>query len=163
MKQITFQGINSSPCFTEDGVKFLYVSQQRPSHQQTQVYEFDLSSTKEKRLTYQDGLISNPLSIGKDILAYSSTTDEIKERPLRLKENMLAKETSQSKQIPSEIYMSDRFGENITRITSHPGLDGLISFKKSYPQKLFFSRYNKGSSELWEESLATKKGKALTL
>lgn len=94
------------------------MSQSRATHQQTQVYVYDLSNLAERRVTYQDGQCDSPIFIKQSgDIVYTSTTDEIKERPSLLRKD-------NSNEIPSELYLSDINGSNIRRLTKHPGFDG---------------------------------------
>lgn len=117
VKQATFLGDNDDPTFSPDGTHLLYSSKSRLSHKGAQIYELDLKKSKERRITYSDGDAFHPIYLSEDEIVYSSTTDEIKESPLRNKK--FDKEFP-----PAELYTSDRFGAHILRLTQQPGYDG---------------------------------------
>ncbi|WP_413558791.1 hypothetical protein [Bdellovibrio sp. HCB209] len=127
VKQITFQGDNERPRFSANGTRLIYVSRGRPSQKNAQVFETDLIRNKERRVTFQDGDAFDPSYVSDMEIIYSSTTDEIKESPFLNK--------NPNKEFPpSEIYVSDRFGAEILRITNQPGYDG-ESYLISHPTK----------------------------
>ncbi len=75
-------GVNDAPRFSADGRHLLYVSSKRLSHSNPQLYDRDLKTNLEHRLTFQDGEIFDGIydHTGTGII-YSSSTDEIKENP----------------------------------------------------------------------------------
>lgn len=116
VKQITFQGDNERPRFSENGSRLIYSSRGRGNQKNLQIYEMDLIRNKERRVTFQDGDAFDPSYISEMEMIYSSTTDEIKESPF-LNRNP-------SKEYPpADLYMSDRFGAEILRVTKQPGYD----------------------------------------
>ncbi|WP_413292552.1 hypothetical protein ACLSU7_14195 [Bdellovibrio sp. HCB185ZH] len=135
IKQITFQGDNERPRFSANGNRLIYASRGRGHQKNLQLYETDLNRNKERRVTYQDGDAFDPSYISEMEMIYSSTTDEIKESPF-LNRNP-------SKEFPpAEVYMSDRFGSDILRVTNQPGYDG-EAFLMPHPTKpsvIFTSR-----------------------
>ncbi|WP_413582682.1 hypothetical protein [Bdellovibrio sp. HCB288] len=135
VKQITFQGDNERPRFSANGMRLIYSSQNRGNRKDLQVYETDLVRNKERRVTFSDGAAFDADYINDMEILYSSTTDEIKESPF-LNRNP-------SKEFPpSDLYLSDRFGSDILRVTVQPGYDG-EAFMIPHPTKpsvIFTSR-----------------------
>lgn len=134
-KQITFFGDNEHPRFSLDGARILYSSRARNSHKGVQIYEMDLRANRERRVVFSDGDAFDASYISDYEILYSSTTDEIKENPLGLK--IFPKEYP-----PSELYMSDLYGNDIIRLTTQPSYDGdaLLSSNSAKPFILFTSR-----------------------
>ncbi len=79
---LTTLGDNLRPIFSPDGKRILFISQSRETHAHAQVYEIDLTTRAEHRITFHDGddLNATYFPDGQRIL-YSSATDEIKEDP----------------------------------------------------------------------------------
>ncbi|MBO9665278.1 MAG: PD40 domain-containing protein [Bdellovibrio sp.] len=115
-KQITFQGDNDRPRFSPDNQRLIYSSHHRGNQKNAQIFEMDLARNKERRVTYSDGDAFDPFYLSTTELMYASTTDEIKESPF-LNRN------PDKDFPPSDLYMSDRFGSEILRITQQPGFD----------------------------------------
>lgn len=120
-KQITFFGDNDHPRFSLDGTKLLYNSNRTNLHKGTQIYEMNLLTNKERRVTFSDGNAFDGIYISDSEILYASTTDEIKENPL-LDKNF------KKDSFPSDLYMSDLYGNNIVRLTQQPGFDGEALF-----------------------------------
>lgn len=128
-KQITFFGDNDHPRFSFDGTRLLYQSYRTPQHKGLQIYEMDLLTNKERRITFSDGDAFDATYISANELLYASTTDEIKENPLTV--------TEQPAELPpADLYMSDLFGTDILRLTRQPGYDGQALFYND-PKKPF--------------------------
>ncbi len=128
-KQITFQGDNEHPRFSPDGTKLLYSSRARSFNKGAQIYEMDLTKNKERRVTFSDGDAFDPSYVSDTEILYASTTDEIKESPFINK-------TINKEFPPSDLYMSDRFGSEILRLTQQPGFDAEAVFV-THPAKPF--------------------------
>lgn len=144
VKQATFLGDNDDPTFSPDGTRLLYSSKSRISHKGAQIYELDLKKSKERRITYSDGDAFHPIYLSEDEIVYSSTTDEIKESPLRNK-------TFDKEYPPSELYTSDRFGAHILRLTHQPGYDGEPHFASSGKSKhLIFTSKRGGLTGIFQ-------------
>lgn len=145
--QLTKSGDNFAPHFSEDGHTIIFVSQRRSLHTQAQAYLFDLDSLKEKRLTYQNGQVSE-VFLEQNNFIYVSTTDEEKEQALYFSST----KPSENQRPQSEIYVSNLSGTQIQRKTRHPGFDGqLIMQKKS---ESFFLRQDQQQLSLWKISLS---------
>lgn len=129
-------GENDSPSWSTDGKKFLFVSRNRSAHKNSQIYEFDTVSGQEHRITFSDGDSADPhyLPDG-DHIIYSSTTDELKERPA-----LLRKKNDQADPLPpSDLYISRLNGLDIVRLTNHQGYDGLIRLSSSRNSEFYFT------------------------
>ncbi len=144
VKQATFLGDNDDPTFSPDGSRLLYSSKGRLSHKGAQIYELDLKKSKERRITFSDGDAFHPTYLSQDEIVYSSTTDEIKESPLRNK-------TFDKEFPPSELYTSDRFGAHILRLTHQPGYDGEPHYASSGKSKhLIFTSKRGGLTGIFQ-------------
>lgn len=134
-RQVTFFGDNDHPRFSPDGTKLLYQSKRSSQHKGTQIYELDLTSHKERRVTFSDGDAFDGVYIGDGEILYASTTDEIKE-------NAVTDKNPNNTFPPSDIYMSDLYGNDILRLTRQPGFDGSPLFLNhtEKPFILFSSR-----------------------
>lgn len=163
---ITHQGSNSQALFVDDH-SILFVSWGRKHHKDPQIYFKDLTTGKEKRITYQRGNILNGVWLSKDHkIIYSSTTDEDKEFPLALKDQIPRFPSSVDSHFffhinfaPSEIYQSPIDGDSIERLTHHEGFDGFPAFLEKQ-NKLYFSRYSDGKIQIFSKDLKNKKKKA---
>lgn len=79
---LTAEGDNFRPIYSPDGKRILFISESREAHKNAQLYELDLTTRAERRITFHDGdvLAASYFPDGRRVL-YSSTTDEIKEDP----------------------------------------------------------------------------------
>lgn len=120
--RLTSSGQNLRPRFSPDGRKILFVSSRRESHANSQLYEINLDSFRERRVTYHDGdcLEGDYTPDGKKLI-YASTTDELKEHPILLNPR-------RSFQPPTELYLSDPRGMEIDRLTHQAGYQGQIAW-----------------------------------
>lgn len=131
-RQLTSVGENFEARFSPDGQNILYISRKRPSHTHSQVYTMDITSQRERRVTFQDGINSTPLYIlnGKALI-YASSTDEHKENPEyihRALAEMTGAPNPTSPEVtdvwpPLELYRSQLDGNHIERLTHFPGFD----------------------------------------
>ena len=100
----------------------IYLSGARDAHKYVQVYEMSLSTFREKRITFHDGDCHDvDYSPTGEHLIYSSTTDELKERPRLLNQQI-------GTLPPTEIYLTDRKGSQIERLTHAPGYQSEMSW-----------------------------------
>lgn len=106
--------------FFADGNRLLWMISREAEYGGAQIYESDLLQEKFRRVTWQDGEVESFDVSDNDKLVYASTTDEIKEHPHPT-------ERPAEQGLPSEIYLSDRYGDEIRRLTTHPGFDGQVS------------------------------------
>jgi Tol biopolymer transport system component len=128
---ILAQGYNRSAVFSDDGDKIYYISKNRKGHKNNQIHEYDLILQSDRRLTFQDGDVFSVVPLNDQDIIYASNTDEIKEEPF-------AKD--QDARFPrAEMYQSDSYGSEITRLTHTPGFDGEMIYVPSKKQLLFVS------------------------
>lgn len=119
-KAITHAGQNEAATFSPDGQKVYFISRDRLAHKQRQLYALDLQTQNERRLTFQDGdVIEVAATADEGSVFYTSTTDEIKERP-----PLLYPETKDSVFPTTEIYRIRPEDELHERWTTNPGFDG---------------------------------------
>lgn len=126
---LTAVGENYSARYSPDGQRIVFVSRTRPYHAHSQVYEMDLKTRKERRVTFHDGENASPVydGTGRKVY-YASTTDEIKERPVFLQKVIDNISPSPDKAgAPFEIYSSALDGSDIRRVTTHAGFDSEIT------------------------------------
>jgi len=138
---LTSVGENYSAHYSPDGQRIVFVSRTRPYHTHSQVYEMDLKTKKERRVTFHDGENASPVydSTGRKVF-YASTTDEIKERPVFLQKVIDNTSPSPDKAgAPFEIYSSALDGSDIRRVTTHAGYDSEISVNTKTGTLLFSS------------------------
>lgn len=173
---LTSEGNNFRPVFSADGKKLLYVSENREGHRGLQVYEIDLATRVEKRLTFQDGDVESvvPANDG-ERLFYASSTDEIKEEPhflgnLVKRLNRSAEEAVASRipgtleerePGPFELYEASRDGSRIRRITRSTGFDGDLALGNKGRTLVFSSSKNK-QRDLYVMNLADGSIRRLT-
>ncbi len=138
--QATSLGNSSDPFFSPDSNKILFISRNRPHHDQGEVYELDLAEKKERRLTFQDGENYSPTYLTPQKILYLSTTDEIKEFPDAIRKQF--NQADNPELFPgyrldrTEIYVKNLETDEIQRVTNHPGFDGFVySFS---PERLFY-------------------------
>ncbi len=128
-RPVTSLGENTSPRFSADGARLLFLSRSRTTHRQAQVYELDLVRMTERRLTFHDGDDADPAWTTTGRFVYASGTDELKEDTValgRLRENY-GKAGKAPKVDParaSEIYLQRLDGREIERLTANDGYDG---------------------------------------
>lgn len=119
--------------FSADGKSLYLLISERPSHAAAQIYEINLVSGRERRVTWHDGDVES-MDVGPgDRLLYASTTDEIKERPH-------PSERPSAQGQPTELYLSDRFGHQIDRLTRRPGFDGQVALSHKGDSMAFVAR-----------------------
>jgi Tol biopolymer transport system component len=126
---IVEEGESSQPSYNTKGDKLLFVSRKRIGHKQDQVYEKDLSTGVEHRITFQNGSTFQPrYSPNGGTILYSSSTDELKENPPLLHPGSVPSKLPYPYQEPMEIYVHSLHGLDIDRISLHPGFDGEAHF-----------------------------------
>ncbi|MGZ5279605.1 MAG: TolB family protein, partial [Pseudobdellovibrionaceae bacterium] len=113
---------------------------------------YDLDKLKERRVTYQDGDCRDPIFL-KDSkrIVYASTTDELKESPV------IVRERDEKLPYPlTELYISDLSGSDIGRLTSKEGFDGFPWPRWDRPQSITFSRYTDSQLSSYQLNIENK-------
>jgi Tol biopolymer transport system component len=173
-KALTSIGSNTGGIFSSDGKKIYFISQDRTNHNHPQIYELDLNTQKERRLTFQDGHIYDLAIDGRQpqYLWYTSSTDEIKENPAFIRDS-LAKMQPQSPATPdwknflqqklprTEIYKFNLTNHEIQRMTEENGFDGDLAF---HPKKneIAFVSVRGDQKRIWRMNLNDRKLSPLT-
>ncbi len=175
---LTQQGVNRTPRLSPNGNRLLYVSSKRRSHRNPQLYELNLKTGVENRLTFQDGEIFDGVfnRTGRRII-YSSSTDEIKENPVYLIEAIdqfnnggepLSPEEIQSDDLadpknfwgaklpPTDIYESMIDGSHLLRFTRTDSFDGEIS-DNPQSNEIAFVAYQNNRLVLYRMNLRTRR------
>lgn len=132
------------PSLSPRGRRLLTICDHQKTHAHPQLYLVDVASGESRRLTWQDGEVTEALWVDENRVAYASTTDEIKERLFRT-------EARPSRELPTELYTSDLFGNEIVRLTENPGLDGEMTLEDS---ELSYVVSRDGKRELWRRDLS---------
>lgn len=158
IKPLTSMGENAESYFSPDGKKIIYHSQKRPEHVQSQIYELNLATMRERRVTFHDGEDTDGVyTSDNNYILYSSTTDEIKEEGEAISSvmktyapNLVKKHTTANGLDfkPYEIYLSKTDGSQISRITKSPGYDGEASINPR-GNKIVFVSTRGGSADLY--------------
>lgn len=119
-KAVTQAGQNEGAVFGPDGRKIYFTSRDRLAHKQRQLYVLDVDTKNERRLTFQDGEVSEiAITPDEGSIFYTSTTDELKERPA------LLYPAQQAGAWPNtELYRIRADDELHERWTTNPGFDG---------------------------------------
>ncbi len=134
----------------------VFVSKNRSGHKNAQIYEYDLSESKEHRITYSDGDAADPqFVLDGEKIVYSSTTDELKERPLLIRKNEKP-EANGNNEPPSDLYLSDLAGTEITRLTNHPGFDGQIRLTGTRDDEFYFTSIKDNVKQIFKYHLKSK-------
>jgi Tol biopolymer transport system component len=171
-KPVTAAGDNSDSSFSPDGSRILFHSRLRPGHKQSQVYELQLGTMLERRITFQDGEVTGARYYpeGHRII-YSSSTDEIKDEAVYLASIMKAyypegkiteKQTGAKSNLtlpPSELYAQELDGREIERLTESRGFDGEPAIEAK-GNRIVFTSVRNGAANLF--LLASKSLVALT-
>ena len=133
VEQLTSVGVNSKPELSHAGDRLIYLSSLRPTHENTQAYLLEIANKSEKRITFQDGQVASIVFSPDDShVIYSSSTDEIKEDSLFIKETLekisgkkekVVEATVFWKRQPLELYSSFINGTRIERLTKSPLYD----------------------------------------
>ncbi len=136
--QLTEIGESTGARWFQDSNSIIFQSRGRENHKQFQIYSLDLSSKKERRLTYQDGNAVDPLPLENKNFMYSSDTDETKEKP-----TLLTKKVEEL--FPAnEIYLSDYYGEEISRLTKRPLFDGALKYASDFGSPILYASLESG-------------------
>lgn len=123
------RGFSSQGHVSPDGSHLIFVSAARPGHSHPQIYEKDLATGEEKRITFQNGATAYPRYHPRERrILYSSSTDELKESPPRLAGDAKPLKIPRPYEQPYEIYSHSLDGLNIDRLTDHLGFDGEAAY-----------------------------------
>lgn len=126
-------------------------------HENAQIYEKNLDTAEEKRITYSDGDAVFPIYISSgNKIIYSSTTDELKEHP-----QILKKSDSKEFYPSSDLYISDLSGANIIRLTERPGFDGMPMPSQINTDDLYFVSFVTNTRQIYKINLTSKKSSPL--
>ncbi len=109
---------------------------------QPQIYERNLSTGRERRVTFQDGDTSSPRYATKGrAFFYASTTDEVKENPVFLQRSIQSEPVRSETELmlPTDIYSSELNGDRIQRLTDVRGFDGDLAIHPKTDQIYFAS------------------------
>ena len=150
-RPLALKGKNKQARFSPDGRFILYISRDRRGHKNSQVYEMSLLSGEERRVTFQDGENRDPSYHPKgDRVIYASSTDELKEeeewffkerekeKPMEVSRGIAS--LSGDRSFPYELYISQRDGRHIKRLTKSPDLDAKAVYHPSGDFLLFSTR-----------------------
>ena len=142
------QGYNRGAVFSDEGDKIFYISRDRKGHKNTQIHEYDLTLQADRRLTFQDGDVFSVIPLNEEQIIYASNTDEIKEQPFAGESN---------KTYPkAELYLSDLYGSDISRLTNSVGFDGEM-IQVPVRKSLLFTSTRSGTPGLFWLDLQTDK------
>lgn len=145
---IVSEGESSQASYNSKGDKIIFVSRKRITHKQDQVYEKDLVTGTERRITFQNGSTYQPRYNPKEnSIVYSSSTDELKENPPLLHPVGPPSKLPYPYQEPMEIYVHGLKDFEIDRITLHPGFDGEARFSPD-GNTITFTRVNGAKTEI---------------
>jgi len=126
------EGDNSYPVYSRDGNRLLFVSAKRRAHNQAQVYEKNLLTGEERRITFHNGDNAFPQYHPREnLIMYSSSTDELKENPPLLKSGEPVSKLPGPYQRPFEVYTHSPTELQILRVTDHQGFDGEARFVRN--------------------------------
>jgi Tol biopolymer transport system component len=122
-------GDSAQAVFSPDGSHLLFISGDRKTHAHYQVYEKDLRTGDETRITFQNGDTYFPrYHPTEPWIIYSSSTDELKENPPLLQAPKEQQKIPESFQMPLEVYLHSLKDYQIVRVTERMGFDGEASF-----------------------------------
>lgn len=101
------------------------MSRARRGHLHAQVYEKNVVTGAERRITFQNGSTASPrFHPREDWILYSSSTDELKEDPPMLRNGNKDSKFPAAYAEPYELYVHSLKGLEINRMTRHEGFDG---------------------------------------
>lgn len=124
-------GESSQPAFSPDGERIVFVSAKRKGHLLEQIYEKNLATGEERRVTFQSGQALQPSYHPKlNKITYISSTDELREQPPRYIPDPTPSKLPGDFQSLVEVYTHDLSALDINRITKHPGFDGEPRFHR---------------------------------
>jgi dipeptidyl aminopeptidase/acylaminoacyl peptidase len=125
------EGESSQPAFSPNGERLLFVSARRKGHALEQIYEKNLNSGEERRVTFQSGQTFQPSYHPKqNVIIYTSSTDELREQPPRYIPDPTPSKVPSEYQSLTEVYVHDLGALDIQRVTQHEGFDGEPRFHR---------------------------------
>ncbi len=158
-------GDNSQAKFSEDGKKIIFTSRNRTEHRNSQIYELDLKTKKERRLTHSLGDASCPIYLPANKgFVFVSETDEMKEDQHLLQnafqtyapDMSSAKENKDAQSGPfTELYISLNDTHEIIRLTKNSGLDSEPTIDR-FSKRLIYTSERQGRLCLQQISLSGK-------
>lgn len=147
--QLTFSGDNTEVAYSSLFNKILYTK--KINSTSAQIYELDLTSNKEKRITYNLGENRHSsFHPFKPWITYSSSKDEaIEKLPVQKLMNEYGLENSplMENEKGHEVYISTQDGSDIQRITKQKGFDGHPIFN-SDGDRILYLRYANSKYEI---------------
>ncbi len=138
----------------DSGRALLYLSGERAEHKQLQLYRLDLASKKETRLTHHDGdvISAEEYPTGAKVI-YASSTDELKEKvQMDLWAEKKSGKPGSLVATPAELYISNRDGSAIKRITQYPGYDADPTVQR-FGRYILFTSTRGGLRSIYRTSL----------
>lgn len=138
------------PSLSPRGRRLLAICEHQRTHSHPQLYVIDLETGENRRVTWQDGEVTEALWIDAHQIAYASTTDEVKERMFRPPQPL-------SRDPQTEIYLSDLYGNEIIRLTENPGFDGEMTLEGN---ELSHVSLRDGRREVWRRHLTINRAEA---
>lgn len=141
--QITRFGSTARARWNRDQSQIFYITERRDSHRNTELYSYSMPNKKEARWTFQDGIISDVLPLSLEVL-YTSTTEEMKERPF-----LLYPELRNVIWPLNDLFRADQHGSNIQRLTKDPGFIGHLNWVEADKTLVFASQ--KGANLVIQE------------
>ena len=167
---VTHQGENYDSHVSPSNQKIVFVSRSRPAHPHSEIYEANLETRVDRRITFQSARVLNPRFVDDKNLVYLSTTDEDKEGESLIEkalERLQRNPASQNASAPPypthenyELYFSSSDGQKIERWTHHPGFDGEIETVPGSGRLIYVQRF-KDQHRVLELNIATKATRAL--
>lgn len=176
---LTHSGENGQGVYSPDGKKLLFISAHRTEHEQSQVYEFNLSEFSQRRITYHDGNDIFPHYDPSGLfLVYSSTTDELKEDSGFMQKALFQRTSVKNSagsssslsvsgggwkdfflstptafktwySIPTEVYRSTLQGDQIERLSVSKGYDAEAVYHPNHPSLVWTSERSRGLVQLY--------------
>lgn len=131
---------------------WILLCQKQPHPQRPELYEYSLLYKTFKRLTFQDGMITDFSVLGVEDIVYSSTYDESKEQFL---------EISKGLKPGTDLYLRKRTITDFNRLTKDTGSDSSLFWSRELQALLFVHSDNK-TSEIRQLAAKDKKVKALS-
>ena len=142
------EGESSQATYSPKGDKLLFVSGSRAAHKQPQVYEKDLYTGQERRITYQNGGNMHPRYHPKEnLIVYASSTDELKENPPMLNPNATVSKLPLPYQAPTEVYLHSLGALEVTRLSNRFGFDGEPHFSNDV-REIVWTRVTNQKTEI---------------